>query len=285
LTLEYSYALAAAAKGGHLDIVHLLERVLVDATSWTLSDIPGTGETMLWEAARFGHQDVVHALLDRGVRVNAVPDPVVHGVIGAAIQQAAKVGNADMVRLLSARGASMTPASRYFRHTVEAAAQGGHEEAVDVLVELGSDPRRALCKAAANGQAGLLRRLVERHPNLLAMKPPNSDSPGHTLGVKALELAIFYPNPAVVSVLVEFGVSLDEPTTNGDLPVDYAKKNSKRWMLEALLSMGATDTEFVGEYHESFETETEGGGHPLNGTHRQGRVYVTKRTWEWIGKY
>jgi len=277
LGLEYSYALAAGAKGGHLDIVHVLVRTLVEATGWTLADLPGTGPTMLWEAARYGRQDVVRMLLDSGVDIDAVPHPVIHGCEGTAIQHAAIAGNAAVVRLLLECGANMAPQTRSVRHTMEAAAPYGHEEVVDVLIEYGADPREAFFEAAAHGQTHLARRLIKRDPTILSMKPAYNDTADYTLGAKALEMAISTMNPAMVSVLVEAGVSLNQPTSGGDLPVDYAKKNSTPWVLEALLSMGAVDTDFDGEYGENWEAVPE--------WYKEGYVHVTKRTWQWVGKY
>ncbi|CAJ2508182.1 Uu.00g093680.m01.CDS01 [Anthostomella pinea] len=146
-----------------------------------------------------------------------------------------------MVNYLLEYGADVNCARDKYRCPVGAAARNGHEEVVSVLLANGASTPRALENAAAAGQVRLVQRLVIRYRRL----PREQNKQGVEVGRIALANAITSKNPAVISLLLDAGVPLNEgyPVEYDDLPIVLARTRAADWVVEYLLSLGAEDRE------------------------------------------
>jgi ankyrin repeat protein len=231
---------------------------------------------MLWEAARHNHGEVVQMLLDNGVNVNVAPYPSVR-LYGCALSIAASQGYTGLVRLLLDRGADVNLEIEPHGYPIEGAARCGHEEVVELLLGHGASPERAFVAAANEGQWRLVKRLLEKEEDFHANKGVYEG----TVGVEALQQAIIVKNPRVISVLVDAGVSLNDGYSRPDeLPIVLAKMVAAEWIVDFLLSLGAEDREYDTTYRGDNYSEDH-----YDTQMRRGGVRITKRTWEWVGRY
>lgn len=259
---EYLRAVLAGARVGRLDLI----QTLFEAVGKCLSDFPGLGREMIWEAIRYDQKEVVQMLLDEGVDINAFPVPDNRTYRGT-LQIAASLGNISMVRFLIERGADVNFVgfNRAGNLPIEVAARCGQEEVVVLLLEQGSDPARALRSAAEGGQSRVVKLLLDRFPDL----PQREEG---DVGREALWKALAVRNLTAIAMLVKGGVSLNEGYEySATLPINLAKQGLGSWVVEHLISLGAQDTDAV-----AFTDKN-----PVN----VGGVLVSERTWEWVGKY
>ena len=104
---------------------------------------------------------------------------------------------------------------------------------------------------------------------------------GMTLGMELLQRAVVAKNPTMISILVDAGVPLNDgyPIPE-EYPIAMAKTFAAKWIVDHLFSLGAKDREFKKEhreepyFEESYDFQRTRGG-----------VRLTRRTWEWVGKY
>jgi ankyrin repeat protein len=269
--VEYFRAIVAGARGGHL---HLIE-LLLQTMGKNVTDFPGLGDEMLWEAVRHDQLDVVQMLLQSGINVNSYPWPNLPAERGT-LSVAAAQGNTRMVRFLLEQGADVNcTINRDDEVAIECAARCGQEEVVEYLLEQGADPFRALRSASEAGQARVVRLLLARDANLLKQY-------GSQAGRVALRKAIIAKNPTVISLLVDAGVPLNDGY-NGpyELPICTAKAGAAQWLVDFLISLGATDEDL-----EDYPTDSPRFlEEDVLRQHLVGGVRVTRRTWEWVGKY
>ena len=247
---EYFAAMTAGARFSRLELIKLLWDIYEKDTGKYLSGHPYAGKTMLWEAATYGHHGVLDFLLDNGIDVNAAASsrrgtPVPTG--RTAIQRAAASNRIDTVRFLLDRGANLYWDDGYL-NTMVTAAMCGHEEIVDLCLEHGGRPKRALRAAAEQGQAHLVRRLLQRYPRLL-----NRNSVKNAFYCAALHNEL-----QVAKVLVEAGLDAEKLMVF-DLPVGPSS---------------------VTLPYSKYTVPLDGHVFRL----RNG-VYADRRTWEWVGKY
>lgn len=73
----------------------------------SLSDFPGLGNEMLWEAIRCDRKELVQHLLDNGVDIHAFPYPDIRLSNRGTLSIAARYGNTSMIRFLIERGADV----------------------------------------------------------------------------------------------------------------------------------------------------------------------------------
>ena len=275
LDQEYPSALRAAVRRGCDDVVHLLIRpryrlhnnsieylraIIAGATSRRLDFIKGILETsdrdildfrklgneMLWKAVRFDHKGVVQWLLDNGVDVNACTrgydhfQPRCNGRNGA-LEIAAGLNHTRMVRFLVDRGAAINVNPSFqFGIPIERPSKCGQDAAVDMLLEYGADPGKALPEAAFGGQTRLVKSLLNRFPDLVHRKGwvhKNGE-----VGRRAIHCAAIAGNLTIITMLVEARVYLQE--SNGydypyEFPLYYSKRRGYSWVVRSLLSLGA----------------------------------------------
>ncbi|KAK8093588.1 hypothetical protein PG997_000273 [Apiospora hydei] len=270
-SIEYLSAMLAGAEAGRLNLIE----TLLELIGKRLSDFPGLESELLWAAVRRGHQHIVERLLDCGADVDALPNS--SRQYYGALPIAASRGNMAMVRLLLARGAAVNidGPDRPGHLPIQAAARSGQEEAVQLLLEHGADPRAAAVAAAQGGQPRVLRALLARFPDLLRRGTETWET-----GQEALAWALQTKNLTTLTVLVkEAGVDLDleDGSLKGDPLCGWPSYRSKRrflgrWVIEHLISLGARTTM---DEEEEFDPDS----FLVRG------VYVSERTWEWVSKY
>jgi len=266
---EFALCLLAGAQTGRLELINLL----LTTTGATISDFTDLGKFMLWEAARSGHQGVAQMLLDDGVDINAAGHMTIDGGSKSALCIAASQGNASMVQFLLDRGADVDIKghSDAWENPLECAATNGHEDVVMMLLDRGEPDglRRAFRTAADAVQVHLMEMLLRSHPDIISM--PTSGTDSRTLGDYALTPAITHKNPRFLRLLVDKGVDLNGQKDGMD-PIELARKVRSKWIIDELVRLGVKyeDDEEVGEEDESV---------------MKGGVRITKRTWEWVGKY
>ncbi|SPO03594.1 uncharacterized protein DNG_06277 [Cephalotrichum gorgonifer] len=284
LKKEYFLAMVLAAKGGHIRLLHLLDSILVESTGKSWPGYPGVGEVMLWEASRHGHEDIVNILAENGVDLNADPGPYFTSS-GPALRNAAAEGNVSMARLLLDLGANPDYSIPSTPCPVEAAASRGHEDVLELIISRSKCPTpesnasMALRDASRHGQAHIVRWLVGRYPDLL--ERPLNPGAVSTLGRQAMELAVHSKNLTVISALVDLGVPLNCGDAEVSYPVITAKEVAAQWVVDHLLKLGADDHDFV--WNVRCGTDLIEGDELCQP--QRGSIYVSRRTWQWVGKY
>jgi|GEM_PF-1002777 len=215
-----------AAALGHVDIV----RALVDyGTDLMLTDGQGRGAIAI--AIQEGHHEIVQFLEKAGVDV--APDAA--QCSAEALLGAAKRGNVEIVRSALVAGidpnTSEPPAGRQRRHKTALmfAAEGGHLEAVKLLVERGaavnlSDrPGKKLGKTPLMYGAECDRAAVVRFLLLAGATVDAQDKRGQT----ALFYAVQEKSAAAVAVLLEFGADPHQKSWDGT-PFEQATYTNKK---------------------------------------------------------
>ncbi|KAI5270996.1 hypothetical protein E4T47_05701 [Aureobasidium subglaciale] len=134
----FGTALAAAAYGGHTDIVRLLLKTNLDIDDAQWYQHAGPGEafhgTPLQAASRRGHLETVRVLLECGARVNAKT-----GSHGYALHGALAKGHKDVSLLLLKYGADIRAIGGRYGTALHAAALGGNLEVVKMCLKTGMD--------------------------------------------------------------------------------------------------------------------------------------------------
>ncbi|KAK2599122.1 hypothetical protein QQS21_005383 [Conoideocrella luteorostrata] len=261
---EYLAAIVAAARLD-LDLI----QIMLDAIGKSLSDFPGLGQEMMWEAIKYGREDVAQMLLDKGA---ADVNPYVYGpsahIYGTPLQYAALIGSTNMMRFFLERGAivNVIEKASCVLQPIEGAAQCGHVEGIDMLLEQGAEPVDALRSAAKSGQLHVVRLLLDKFPDLIQRNKGE-------IGRSAVFWALTRKNLAVLTLLVERGASLNEGYENPPegLPINMIKGGYGSWVVNHLISLGAEETD-VDTLEESYFPSVRG-------------VRVREHTWQWAGKY
>ncbi|CAG8982056.1 hypothetical protein HYALB_00008783 [Hymenoscyphus albidus] len=259
---EYFRAILVAVRSGRLDLIKKLFHI----TGKELSEFPGFGKEMIWEAVRCDRKDVVQFLLDNGVDINVFPDPDIRTYRGT-LQIAASRGNISMVSFLIERGADINfnGPNKAGGLPIEVAAQYGQEEVVGLLLEHGADPSKALRSAAKGSQQRVVKLLLEKFTDL----PFQEDG---DVGREALWNAIAARNLTAIALLVDAGISLNDGYEYSTLlPINIAKQGPGPWVVNYLISLGAQETDAVA-YTDECPVNIRG-------------ILVSERTWEWVSKY
>ncbi|KAI1661543.1 ankyrin repeat-containing domain protein [Daldinia decipiens] len=289
---EYFRVILDGVKFGRLQFV----QSLLQATGNQLSDYAEFGDTMFYTAVVNDQPDLVQMLLDSGVDVNAAFHDRKHRHYGQILSDAASRGNPRMVRILLDHGAYVGRAENSWHYDksripIGIAAKHGHEEVVDLIFAHSPNPEFleiAFIWAAKGGQAHLMNKLWEKDrqlhtkpwPRHMISPPRNGDIDlRRTVGLEALYEAIFAKSPAVISLLAERGVSLNEKRLGRFLMVT-AKFQSARWIADFMVSLGAEDVD-INREDVFFDCAEETIGKPR----MRAGVYITKQTWEWGSKH
>ena len=197
--------LSLAAAFGNTEIVQLL---IEGGADMDLTDEQGRSAIAI--AIQEGHQEIVQLLEKAGARVSS------DATTGSAeaLLGAAKQSNVEILRSALAAGIdpniSEAPTGRQRRHKTALmyAAEGGHLEAVKMLVESGATV------------------------NL-------SDRPGKKLGKTPLMYAAEQDRANVVRFLLEAGATVDAQDKRGQTALFYAVQEESAAAVEVLLEFGA----------------------------------------------
>ncbi|KAH8123752.1 hypothetical protein LI328DRAFT_168337 [Trichoderma asperelloides] len=159
------YALGAASRYGHQEIVQLLldNGADVDAQG-------GLYGVALNAASQGGHEEIVQLLLDNGADVNAKQSS-----FGSVLASASAAGRQNMVQLLLDNGADVNAKGGYDGFALGAASRYGHQKIVELLLDNGADVNAqggeygfALQAAAVKGHREILELLLNRGADINA---------------------------------------------------------------------------------------------------------------------
>jgi hypothetical protein len=251
----------AGAKAGRLDLIVTLFEVLEK----DLLAFKGLGNEMLWEATRYGQEWIVQWLLDKVIDVNAFPWRL-RKTHHSALQIAASLGNISMVRLLLNRGAdvNLNGLNAPGHSPIEGTGRCEQVHMVELLIDHGADPSKALQSAAAGGQPRLMKLLLNRLPDLRNRK-------WGEVGKMMLFSACCCRNLTAITMLVEAGVSINHGLQHSLALLKLAKQDGLPWLVAHLISLGAQETDEEIDVRE----------HGVNAR----AILLSERTWEWVGKY
>lgn len=250
--------LAFAAVSGNVEAMELLLKRGADI------HVEYTGhQDLLQIAVGQGHLAAVKFLLSRGLPVNGDPagpptlllaltghhNEVADLLIGAGVNikavdsfgesildTAALAGRADLIRRglaagLNANGQSDKATPLMF------AAQGGHIEAMQVLIDAGADVNRrgngkvtALMLAASNDKPEAVKLLLAHHAD------PNAASPDRTT---VLHAAANEDDAELCNLLLRAGAKVDAKNINGVTPLMVAATRGHAGTVRRLIAAGA----------------------------------------------
>lgn len=263
-SLEYLRAILAGARAGRLDLVDLL----FVSIGKSLSDFKNLDKFMMWEAIRGDQSEVVQMLIKEGVDINALPYGDGYPLRGT-LHLAASLGKTRPMKILLDEGANINAGPRsYGGLPLEGAAIRGQKDTVDILLDRGGDPARAFCAAANGSQAWLMKHLLSRFPEELT---------DVLVFQRCFREAVESRNLRAMDILVEAGAPINEcyndEGADNMLPIDRAMAYyGHSWVVEHLLALGSRIT---------------GNVQPRGWDHNVivRKVLVTKRTWDWVGRY
>ncbi|KAE8358625.1 ankyrin repeat-containing domain protein [Aspergillus caelatus] len=187
--------------------------------------------TPIMLAAVCGHKEIVELLFHHGADINRVVGGVCTPLLGAIGH-----GHVDVVEYLLVNGADLdVDLDGYFNYNaLELAAHEGHVEVVKALLRHGADPNKSSPLALATGMGRLeaARVLLEAGADIGGEAVDN-------VGTDAFFNAVHRDKAAVVSLLIEYGVSPERRDNDGMTPLAYAAYYRHDKVIEVLLSHGA----------------------------------------------
>jgi ankyrin repeat protein len=206
------------------------------------------GNTPLIIAAhQYGSADILKELLGHKADVRATS-----GSGENPLRAAARAGDVEALRVLLAHGADVNAVSRTaYSGSAEAsalmiAAQFGHRDCVELLLEKGADVRlesdfgNALHFAALTDRKDIGRLLVERGANVNAIGKrivSFRNDPGFT---PLMYAAMSERNdPALVQLLIERGANVNARTASGETALSLAQQRGGTRIVAALRAAGA----------------------------------------------
>lgn len=212
---------------------------LLDAGAQIEVREPDRNFTPLLSACEAGYQNaacipVIRLLLERGAQPNcsaAGDDGPLH--------YAAMFGHTEAVRLLLQAGAEVDVHGSYGRTPLIYAACSGQPEMVELLLDAGAD----LGAVAEGGEDALIDMTTRADASpevarLLIERGIDYRSARLTQGTP-LSWASFCGRAAIVEVLLDAGVPVDEPGADGELSIVRAMRQDRREVVRLLLARGA----------------------------------------------
>lgn len=199
-------ALHLAAANGHHEAagVLLAHGAAVDAQTRAWD---GPGETPLSMAAEAGHAAVIAVLAEAGAELTGPADSA------RPLTTAAGAGHGAAVRQLIQRGA---PVAAGRQEALVEAANGGHLDVVNALLEAGADSNQfppdnwsALTAAVANNHQEVASRLIAA----------GADPDGGQGGLGPLDQAIMNGNLELVQLLLDSGADVNRRGSGGKTPL------------------------------------------------------------------
>lgn len=215
------------------------------------------GQTALQAACMREHLDVVKMLLDAGADIAA---PGGNNIYMNAFEVACGTGNVELVQLLLSAGASTCinrahPARYQGRTPVQAAAEGGHEDVVRLLWDLGADvnaapsPSGGLTALQAASRGGHLALVAF----LLAKGADVNAAASRIMGFTALQAACFAGDMEVAHLLMQHGADANAPGSwlHGGTALHAAASGGHTEMVERLLASGADPNSVAGSRRQT----------------------------------
>jgi ankyrin repeat protein len=223
-------ALIWAACKGHSEIVRTLLDVGADPNSRT-----SKGRSALSVAARDGHLDIVKDLLDRGASSATYDSSGWTPLLAAASN-----GHCEVVKALLTSGANLEACSLDGFSPLFTSALEGHQEVVKALLDSGASPetpdsmgRTPLTAAAFYGYPEIARTLLNFGADALAL----------TSRRRAHATPIHYASERghvnVVQLLLDAGVDINIPASDGSTPLHYAVQCNHLAVIELLIQSNA----------------------------------------------
>lgn len=179
------------------------------------------------------------------------------------IRNAAECGNKDLVVFLLTRGA------KDLGNALTIAAQEGHREVVDVLLENGADinfvdryGNSPLNSAIRNGFSTLAVRLINLGADVRLMRPLNAAIIARQTDVVktlldfgltddySILFASLHGRQEMVEILLKNGTNINACNINGDTPIILAAEHGHRELVRFLANNGA-DIRAKNDYGEN----------------------------------
>ncbi|KAL4736604.1 ankyrin repeat-containing domain protein [Aspergillus similis] len=226
-----------AAAGGNNNIVR-------EVLKWPNVNVNLRGadnSTPVMWAALYGHESIVRTLIDKGAAVNLVSSQLHLQVMRLLGSEPTDMGpSIELLNAMMGRTAVLVGAS-----ALDAAAHGGHEGTVKVLIEHPDveldqkdiDDRTPFANAALTGHAGVVKLLLARDD---AVNPDSRDINGCT----PLMLAARAGNEDVIKVLLGHSDGALNWTDNeGYTALAHAAKAGHKGVVEMLLKHPKTEAD------------------------------------------
>lgn len=228
-----------AARHGYRE---MLEYLLCQKAQ--INYVSDKGNTVLITAAQAGHHEVVRLLLERGC------DALTSLKLAIANNQK------EVVTVLSRQGVDLNQLDERNLNALLIAAEGGYQEMVPLLLELGADGFLAFHLAINQRNVELVVKLLEYQvdPNLtndsgltalyMATKSEHHEIARCLLGngangLTALKLAIDQVDMGVILQLLEYGVDVNQIDEDGLTALTFAVERNSEEIVRILLERGA----------------------------------------------
>jgi ankyrin repeat protein len=290
----YRRAILMGAFVGRSDLVELL----LETIHRSIADICQLDVMLVHYAVRGGHVEMVAKLEEWGIDLTqqllrachsdgSCPHPLFRGqMFSSALQIAAFRGDLPMIEFVLSRKPDVSFRCWWQRKSpVEFAAQRGHLEAVELLLDHDADPSAALIGASSTGQLKVIKYLLDKYPSIVDHDYEKSYQIGrYVTGQRALIKATKSCNLAAMTMLVQAGANpshgqfspmsrLNVPT--GRRPLEVAKWEGKQWVVDHLLRLGAKENVLDADMKMREEDPSQ---ECFNG------IIPSEFTWEWMSK-
>ncbi|KAK4691777.1 hypothetical protein P7C71_g5296, partial [Lecanoromycetidae sp. Uapishka_2] len=254
---DFQVPLCAAARAGHYNVIQLFletkyrqllsgvnfqdvinaaiqgcrpKVILLILESVDIGPVLALSNNMLLEAALHGQIDLVRIALNTGAGGDSYEKKAYYNL---ALQRAASQGHVDVVELVLTQGKDLFMSLNKY-HAVIRATRLGFQRTVQMCLdhganvnELAADGLSPLEAAAAYGQAGMVKFLIDKVD--LEQYPE--------LGISAMLYATQANSPATIRVLARHGIGINEDETQTKI-MTAAQPIGNEQVIQALLDAG-----------------------------------------------